>query len=380
MFRVGQRVPIIVVAPQPWFPFQGLITRFWKPHFRLPAPPHEIQQGFEVYHPRFISIPGLFKGWDGFSMALCCLPLLLRLRKSFRFNLIDAHFAYPDGYAATLLAKWLRVPATITLRGTEVPLARYPARRARMLRALGSARRVFSVAEALKKHVVAMGADAGKIGVVGNGVDTSKFHPVDRAEARRRLGLPEGAKVLISVGGLVERKGFHRVVEVLPRLLKSHPNLHYLIVGGASVEGDMSVPLREQVRGLGLSDRVRFLGSLAPEALKVPLSASDVFVLATRNEGWANVFLEAMACGLPVVTTDVGGNSEVVCCEDFGIVVPFGDAGALHDGLIAALAKSWDAKRIVDYARENDWERRVDTLVSAFQDIVASAEKCESCG
>ena len=380
MFRVGRRLPLIVVAPQPWFPFQGLITRFWKPHFRLPAPSHEIQCGFDVYHPRFISIPGLLKGWDGFLMALCCFPLLLKLRKSFCFNVIDSHFTYPDGYAATLLANWLRVPATITLRGTEVPLARYSARRVRMLKALRYARRVFSVAEALKGHVVAMGADTDKISVVGNGVDISKFHPVDHVEARRRLGLPKDAKVLISVGGLVERKGFHRVIEVLPRLLQRYPNLHYLIVGGASVEGDMSTQLREQVRALGLLDRVHFLGSLAPEELKVPLSASDVFVLATRNEGWANVFLEAMACGLPVVTTDVGGNSEVVCREELGIIVPFGDAEALHDGLITALITSWDRKLIVDYARENDWEKRVDILVSAFQDVVASVDAMKSLG
>lgn len=374
MFRVGRRIPIVVVAPYPWFPLQGLITRFWKPHFRRPAPSHEIQQGFEVYHPRFLSIPGLLKGWDGILMALCCFPLLLRLRKSFRFNVIDAHFAYPDGYAATLLANWLRVPATITLRGTEVPLSRYPARRVRMLKALRHARRVFSVAEALKSHVVAMGADADKIGVVGNGVDISKFHPVDRVEARRQLGLPEDANVLVSVGGLVERKGFHRVIDVLPRLLQHYPNLHYLIVGGASVEGDMSMQLKEQVRNLELCDQVHFLGSLAPEELKVPLSSADVFVLATRNEGWANVFLEAMACGLPVVTTDVGGNSEVVCREEFGMIVPFGDAEALHDGLITALAKSWDRKLIVDYALENDWEKRVDVLVSEFQDVVASVD------
>lgn len=375
MFRVGRRLPLMVVAPQPWFPFQGLITRFWKPHFRRLAPFHEVQHGFDVYHPRFICVPGLLKGWDGFFMAVCCFPLLRKLQKSFRFNLIDAHFAYPDGYAATLLAKWLRVAATITLRGTEIPLARYPARCVRMLKALRSAHWVFSVAEALKKHVVAMGADADKISIVGNGVDISKFHPVDRAEARRQLGLPEDAKVLISVGGLVERKGFHRVIEILPRLSRRYPNLHYLIVGGASVEGDMSAQLREQVRALGLPDRVLFLGSVASEELKVPLSAADVFVLATRNEGWANVFLEAMACGLPVVTTDVGGNSEVVCREEFGIVVPFGDAEALHDGLITALAKSWDRELIIDYARENNWERRVDILVSAFQEIVASARK-----
>src|SRR6056297_313790 len=168
MFRVGERLPLFVVAPQPWFPFQGLIRRF-RPHFRPPAPAHEHQQGFDVYHPRFFSVPGRFKYLDGLFMALGCLPLLRRLRT--RFDIIDAHFAYPDGYAASLLGKWLGVPVTITLRGTEVPHAREPRLRRRMLRALAGATRVFAVADALRRHVVALGTRPDKISVVGNGVD-----------------------------------------------------------------------------------------------------------------------------------------------------------------------------------------------------------------
>lgn len=121
------------------------------------------------------------------------------------------------------------------------------------------------------------------------------------------------------------------------------------------------------MRELGLEDCVRFLGTLPPEALKQPLSAADVFVLATRNEGWANVFLEAMACRLPVVTTDVGGNREVVCRDELGTVVPFGDAAALQTALSAALARDWDRDAILAYARDNEWDGRVAALVTAFR-------------
>lgn len=366
MFRVGKMLPLVVVAPVPWFPLQGLIRAF-RPHFRPCAPRSEVQQGYTVYHPRFFSVPGLFKSWDGFFMALGSYRVVARLRREDKCDLIDAHFAYPDGHAATLLGKWLKLPVTITLRGTEVPLARDPARRARMMRALDRATRVFAVADALKRHVVALGAPADKIRVVGNGVDSEKFAPIDKAEARAALGLPMEAPVLITVGGLVERKGFHRVIDVLPALREHVPGLRYLIVGGACAEGDNRAQLEAQVARLGLENAVHFLGALPPERLRVPLSAADVFVLATRNEGWANVLLEAMACGLPVVTTDVGGNREVVCDARYGTVVPFDDGEALRQALAEALRTRWDRDAIVTYARANDWGQRVAVLLDEFE-------------
>ena len=372
MFRVGRVLPLVVVSPVPWFPFQGLIRRF-RPHFRPPAPSHEVQQGFEVYHPRFFSIPGLFKAWDGYFMALGSYRLLARQKRQQGFDIIDAHFAYPDGYAATLISKWLRVPVIITLRGTEVPLSKYSSRRKRIIRALQAAVRVFSVSSSLKRYAVSLGVDAAKIQVVGNGVDTKKFYPLLQTEARNDLKLPGDVPLLISVGALVERKGFHRVIACLPRLREKYPGLQYLIVGGAGPEGDMSRQLRQQVRDLNLEGCVSFLGKMPAERLKIPLSAADVFVLATRNEGWANVFLEAMACGLPVVTTDVGGNVEVVNNPGLGTIVPFGNEELLCQAIADALSKKWDRGAIAAHARENSWEDRVRTLTGEFERIAESA-------
>ena len=370
MFRVGRRLPITVVSPRPWFPGQGLIRRF-RPHYRPPAPARELQDGFRVYHPRFLAIPGLFRRLDGLLMALGSYSLLRRIRDEGDLDLLDAHFGYPDGYAATLLGRWLKVPVTITLRGTEVPHSENPRLRPLLVKALGRADRLFSVSDSLRRHAIGLGVDPARIRVVGNGVDTERFRPVDRAEARRRFGLPAEAKVLVSVGGLVERKGFHRVIDCLPRLCRRFPDLHYLVIGGPSAEGDWGGRLREQVARLGLERHVLFLGPVAPEELKYPLCAADVFVLATRNEGWANVFLEAMACGLPVVTTDVGGNREVVARPELGTVVPFGDGEALEQVLGEALDRPWDRARIRAYAEENDWDRRVKILVAEFCNLAS---------
>lgn len=370
MFRVAQHRPLAVVSPQPWFPGQSLIRRL-RPGYRPQAPALEVQQGIRVYHPRFLSVPGLLRQFDGWSMALGSFLLLRRL-KAEGARLIDAHFAYPDGEAATRLGRWLGLPVTITLRGTEVPHSRNPALRPRLVRTLGAAARVFSVSDSLRRLALELGVAAAKTEVVGNGVDVARFHPVDRAAARSRYGLPDNARILISVGALVERKGMHRVLDCLPAMIKNRPDLHYAIVGGGSPEGDMRAELDAQVTRLGLGERVHFLGALPPDELKWALSASDVFVLATRNEGWANVFLEAMACGLPVVTTDVGGNAEVVCRDELGSIVPFGDAAALRQALEDALDKDWIRAAIIDHARANQWDLRVEQLLRAFEPLFPS--------
>ncbi|NOS87257.1 MAG: glycosyltransferase [Methylococcaceae bacterium] len=371
MFRVAQHTPLIVVSPVPWFPLQGLI-RLWRPNYRPQPQRHEVQSGVDVYFPRFLSIPGLFRSYDGLMMALGSLPTLFKLRK--QFNLIDAHFAYPDGYAATLLGQWLHKPVTITLRGTEVPLSKIPARKALLLTALAKATRVFAVANALKQHVMSIGADGDNIRVVGNGIDVDKFQALPQHQARAALNLPEHAKVLVSVGGLVDRKGFHRVIDILPELVKRHPDLIYLVVGGDSPEGNIRARLEAQVQNLNLSAHVRFLGAYPSEQLKLPLSAADVFVLATANEGWANVFLEAMACGLPVITTDVGGNAEVVNHPSLGTIVPFGDSAALQQAVADSLATSWDSGLIRQYAHDNAWDTRVSILMDEFRRIIAQPQ------
>ena len=365
MFRVGRHLPLAVVAPVPWFPFQGLLARF-KPGFRPNAPRFEQQSGHEVWFPRFLSVPGLLKQLDGLLMALATWPKMRELKKAGKLDIIDAHFGYPDGYAATLLGRWLGVPVCITLRGTESRHAR-DARLASPLRAaLQRADHVFTVSGSLAQVALALGTPPHRVQVVGNGVDLSKFSPQPQATARQQLGIPMGVPVLVTVGGLVERKGFHRVMACMPELRKRFPDLMYLVVGGPSPEGDWTERLRQMAVDLGLKEAVRFLGPLPSSDLSKVLSAADVFVLSTRNEGWANVLLEAMACGLPVVTTDVGGNAEVVCRQELGTVVPFDDAPRLLQGISQALSKDWDRQAIRAYAAANTWDQRVQALLEAF--------------
>ena len=151
--------------------------------------------------------------------------------------------------------------------------------------------------------------------------------------------------------------------------VEKHPNIKYLIVGGASLEGNIEEELKSQAEKLGVTDHVIFCGPQPPEALHKFLSAADVFVLATANEGWANVLLEALACGTPVIATDVGGNSEVINHSSLGEIVPFGNHDKLLDALDNGLIRNWERLALVRYAEANHWNYRIQNLKTIFDRI-----------
>ena len=365
MFRVGSHANLTVVSPVPWFPGQQLI-RIFKKDYRPQPDKVEVQQGIAVYFPRFLSVPGVFRRLDAFMMYLGSLRLIARLTKEQNIEIIDSHFTYPDGLAATLLAQKLGLKSTITLRGTEIPHSSVSGRRQQLLRAWKQADRIFSVSDSLRKHAIALGAEANKLKVIGNGIDTKKFKPIDKLHAKKSLDIDSDTYVLITVGGLVERKGFHRVVECLPDLLKEYPKLVYLIVGGANAEGNYRAQISALAEELGVTDHVRFLGALEPEDLSLPLSAADAFVLSSSNEGWANVILEAMACGTPVVATDVGGNAEVITSEELGYIIPYGDPQSLLAAIKRALLRDWNTAVLTEYAHENHWDNRISLILEEY--------------
>jgi len=368
MFRVAKELPMTVISPQPWFPLQRLI-RIFKPHFRPEMPEHECQSGIDVFRPHYFSVPGVFKHLDGWLMAAGARNTVRRLQLDGHVDLIDAHFAYPDGYAASRVAGELGVPLTLTLRGTEVRHVRDTRLRKMVVSALRRASAVFAVSSSLRKLALELGAPADCTHVVGNGVDARRYFPMPQQQARQVFGLPTDAQVLVTVGGLVERKGYHRVIACLPELRAQFPRLHYLAVGSPGPEGNFMWHLERQIQRLGLQNHVHFTGALPADGVRQALSASDVFVLSSRNEGWANVLLEAMACGLPVVASDVGGNAEVVCRPEVGSIVPFDDHVALLKALSGALTQAWDRVAIRQYAEENDWQARVPVLISKLRRV-----------
>ena len=289
--RVARSSEVQVVAPVPWFPLDRVVRgRRWGG-----IPQVERRDGLVVHHPRFVSVPRFGKSLDGILYAASLLGFVRRLRRSFPFEMIDAHFAYPDGMAGVLLGKALGCPVMITLRGSIVRLATYPLHRPQLRFTLRAADRIIAVSESLKRVAVDLGIGAEKIRVIPNGVDTSRFFPMDQGDARRRLALPLDASIVLTVGGVYEGKGQHLVLEALPRLLARDPRVLYVVVGGERVGDSYRRTLDGIIRAHGLAGHVLFVGSKAHEDLRAWYAAADALCLATRSEGRANVLLESIA-------------------------------------------------------------------------------------
>ena len=363
--RLAARCDVVVIAPIPWFPFNSWIRRD-----RAAVPRVEQQDGLTVYHPRFFSLPRYGKFLDGAFYFLSLAPFVARLRRGFPFEVIDAHFAYPDGLAATLLARLFRRPIVVTLRGSIVRLSGYRLHRPQLRWVLRHADRVTAVSESLSQVAADLGRPRERVRVIPNGVDTTSFLPMSRPEARQMLGLPERGPILLTVAGIYEGKGQHRVIEALPALLRRHPGLLYITVGTARPGEPYRRRLEETAARLGVGQHVRHAGSHPHGELARWFSAADLSVLATRSEGWPNVLLESLACGTPVVATRVGGTSEIVRHGVDGLLVRPGDDEALVRAILEALDRPWDRDALAARARTFDWTDAVDQALDEINRAV----------
>ena len=368
MRRVARRSELVVVAPVPWFPLNQ-----WFRGRMAAVPSVESRDGLTVYHPRFLSIPRYGKFLDGVLYALCLLPFLARLRRTFAFELIDAHFEYPDAVAATLLGCLLRRPVVVTLRGKLVRLAGYPLHRPQLRWMLRRADRVVAVSGFLRDLAVGLGIARDRVRVVRNGVDAAQFAPLDRTEARARCGLPAEGPILLTVGGLDGHKGQHMVVDALPGLLRMYPAMSYVIIGDGRPGNSYEKTLRHQVVTRGLERHVRFVGGQPHDSLRAWFCAADLSILLTKSEGWPNVVLESLACGVPVVATRVGGVPEIVRDGTDGILVPYGDTAAFGSAVRDALGRRWDREGIVRYAHSLDWSEVTEQVLEEFEAAVKGA-------
>jgi teichuronic acid biosynthesis glycosyltransferase TuaC len=360
--RVAARCALEVVAPIPRFPLDRLAPR--PPRH---AVPHRERDGaIAVHHPAVLSVPGIGKSLDGMLYALSLLPFLRRLRRRFPFDLIDAHFGYPDGVGAVLLASALGCGVTITLRGHEADLARRPLRRRQMGFAVRRAR-VIAVNQPLAAFARTLGAAAERVRVIPNGIDRGMFHPGERADARRRLGLPVDRCIVLSVGAFVPRKRYEDVLAALPAVIQHRPDLLFIGIGSRGGIRNGRPSLERRVRRAALGDHVRLLDVKPHEEIAWWLRAADLFCLATVREGSSNALCEALACGLPVVTTRVGGNTELVRDGIDGYLVPPCRADVLADAIVRALDTPWDRGAIALRAAARTWDQVADEVLEELR-------------
>ena len=356
------QVRATVIAPVPWFPSTN--PRFGDYAVFARSPHAEERHGINILHPRYPLIPKIGMSIAPWLLARAVKPLLARLLAAGeKFDLIDAHYFYPDGVAAMLLGQWFGKPVVITARGTDLNLVPQYFGPRRMIRwAASHASGMVTVCRALKDVLVELGVPDERVSVLRNGVDLKLFQPRERTGLRAKLNLH--GRTLLSVGWLIERKGHHHVIQAMARL----SDCTLLIAG----EGPQRGQLEALARQLGVSDRVHFLGALPQSALAEYYGAVDALVLASSREGWANVLLEAMACGTPVVASNIWGTPEVVADPVAGVLMPELSAAGVVTGVERLFAHYPDSGATRRYAERFSWDATTDGQLSLFNSILTA--------
>ncbi|WP_343527326.1 glycosyltransferase [Sphingomonas sp.] len=351
-------VSVRVVAPiglPPW-----PLSRAARFRARAAPPPREDWHGLDVSRPHFVTVPGTGGRFHVAALVRALGPVLDRLHAEQPFDVIDASFFFPDGPAAVAMGRRYGVPVSIKARGADIHhWGNAPATRAQVAAAAVRADGLLAVSDAMADDVAALGVPRQRVHVHHTGVDQTRFQPTDRLAAKRVLGVT--GPLVLSLGALIPRKGHGVVIDAVARL----PGVTLMIVG----EGTERAALQARVRRLGIADRVRLIGGVPHDELPALLGAADVMALASASEGLANAWVEAIACGTPVVITPAGGAGDVVTSRAAGRI-----AGADAEAFAAAIRDLLDhppdpwATRAA--ARDFTWAANAAALHSHLAELV----------
>ena len=323
----------------------------------------ESRGAITVFRPRFRLFPGIGGRFNAAAIARAVLAQVRARHDARAYDLVDAQFFFPDGPAAALVAKALGLPLSITARGTDIHLwgAKSHAQ-PQMLLAADQAAGMVAVSQALKQDMAALGMAADKISVRYTGLDHALFRVQPRAEARAAVSdiVSADGPLIVTVGNLIPLKGQNLVIEALA----SFPEAQLVLAG----KGPEEASLRTLAKRLGVADRVHLPGSIAPARLAQLLSAANAMVLPSEREGLANAWVEALACGTPLVITDVGGAREVVKDPSAGRIVER-KAEAIISAVRELLANPPAQAEVAAHAARYSWDGNAAEMSSFFHRI-----------
>ena len=360
---LGELAELQVASPMPVFP---LLSRLRG----QVGPACEHWQGLTVHRPRFFYVPGVLKSLDGWFYSRGLQRWLEGLCEQWRPDILDGHFAWPDGVGVALLARKLGLPYSITLRGKIYPCLEVASQRRQCAEALMGAAAVISVSGDMARVAREFGVAEGRLHIIANGVDTERFRLRDKAGARRELGLEQQGKLLVTIAHMGPRKGHREVIRALGQLPE---NVRLVIVGG-DPQGSKNVrELAEVIGEQRLQGRVILAGRQAYDRIPLYLSAADASVLASYREGCPNVVLESLACGRPVVVTRVGAVPDIVKVPDQGRIVPVQDDQALAQALREVLEADWNAEELTRAQSVQSWHSVAERVNSVLIAATTSA-------
>lgn len=318
-----------------------------------------------VHRPSFFYIPAWLKNADGWFYARGIKGWLRRLISDWKPDLLDAHFIWPDGVGISLLAKEMQIPYVITLRGKIYECLKVASQTRQCAEALRGAAAVISVSSRMADEALALGADKSRLHVITNGVDVAHFRPRDRKECRVQLKLPVNGRLLVTVSHLGHRKGHHEMIRALSGLPR---DVSLVIVGGAAQGGTVE-GLRLLANAAGVADRLILPGPQPYEKIPLYFGAADASVLASYREGCPNAVLESLACGTPVIATDVGAVPDILPVPRVGRIVPLEQVEPLKEAVVEVLAEPWNPDAVVRDSGVRNWEQVAAEVQSVFKGL-----------
>jgi glycosyltransferase involved in cell wall biosynthesis len=360
------RLDLRVVSPVAYFPPLKIHPR-WYPNSQISR--RDVVDGLPVDRPRYLMLP---KTNGRFTTALMYRGIrrsVRHLRQEFPFDVVDAHFVFPDGVVGAHLAREHGVPLVITARGVDLrEFPKYPVPRRQITWALQQATQLIAVSEELAQKMVDLGADRSKITVISNGVNTEAFRPGDQRAARQSLGLPLDRRIILGVGYLIELKGFHLAIEALARIHSRHPDAFYAIAGGQGrFNVDYSRQIQETIARTGMTEHVRLLGQKRHDEIPQCYNAADLFAVLSSHEGSPNAPMEALACGLPVISAPIGSMPELMQNPGLGLLLKDREIDTIAAGFEHALTTPWDRTAIRAWAETQSWTQVANRVADVLE-------------
>ena len=365
-----------VIAPIQWYPLINYLLQ--RQNVRSSIPLRDEVDGIDVQYPRFFVIPRYFKWFDALSYLWVTRAVVNALRKneSFVFDLVDVHWTYPDIVAGYYLARTHRKKLIVTIRGLE---ALYPGewtiRRWMLVYFLRKADFVVTLSDELRRLVIDLGIVPERVRTILNGVDVTTFAPLDKESCRQRLGLSKQRKIIISVGAIIERKGHHELIRIMSGLTRV-VDVDLYIIGGHSrgSEGDFSAVIQKMVAKNSLSNVYIVDNKVSHKELALWYNAADLFCLISMGEGCPNVVLEALACGAPVVATNVGAIETFVKQGINGYLLPKDDLSSLEDIVSTAITRDWCRPEIASMMTAQGWSKCAEEVLDTYRMVLTSEQ------
>lgn len=321
--------------------------------------------GVEAGYYDYPAVPMLSRPFNGHLAARTLLPHV----RAFAPDLIFSYFLYPDGYAALKIGKALKVPVVVMGVGSDVHNIKDKFSAMRTRAVVRKADFVLAISEDLRQRVIAMGALPSRTRAIVSGCDLSVFHPMDRFEARRKLNIDPLCESVVYIGRMDVRKGLRELVEASASLHAARPNMHVYLIGAGA---DRPI-VDSAIQSANATAYIHALPECSFDDVALWMTAADLVTLPSYMEGCPNVVLEALACGRPVVATNVGGIPELMppaIVDQCGRLVPPRDPVALAEAIESVLDQTWDAQAIASNAGRG-WPTVADEVLQVLKPLAA---------